>query len=102
MICVSLQTTSGVLPFPVREPNCAAPSSVPARCRRCGRVWEASSMDSGTLSIPSEDSLATQLQQITEEHNVDEQLASMRQQLQISSSGTPLQLIQGPERSRTV
>jgi phage shock protein A len=41
-------------------------------------------MASGTLSIPGEDPLASQLQQITEEQNVDEQLAAMRQQLQIS------------------
>ena len=41
-------------------------------------------MASGTLSIPGEDPLASQLQQITEEHNVDAQLAEMRQQLQIS------------------
>ncbi len=41
-------------------------------------------MASGTLSIPGEDPLASQLQKITEEHNVDEQLAAMRQQLQIS------------------
>jgi phage shock protein A len=40
-------------------------------------------MTSGTLSIPGEDPLAAQLQQITEEHNVDAQLAEMRQQLQL-------------------
>lgn len=40
-------------------------------------------MDSGALNIPGEDPLAAQLQQITAEHNVDEQLAGMRQQLQL-------------------
>ncbi len=59
-------------------------------------------MASGTLSIPGEDPVAAQLQQITEAHNVDEQLASMRQQLQISGSGTPQQLIQGPDHGGTV
>ncbi len=41
-------------------------------------------MQSGTLSIAGSDPLATQLQQITEEQNVDGELAAMRQQLQIS------------------
>jgi phage shock protein A len=49
-------------------------------------------MQSGTLNIPGEDPLATQLQQITEEHNVDEQLASMRQQMQISEPGNTPQI----------
>ncbi len=41
-------------------------------------------MDTGTLSLPGEDPLTTQLQRITEGHNVDDQLAAMRQQMQIS------------------
>ena len=41
-------------------------------------------MENSTLTIPGEDPLASQLQQITSEHNVEEQLAAMRQQLQIS------------------
>jgi phage shock protein A len=41
-------------------------------------------MASGTLNAPGEDPLDTQLRQITEEHNVDAELAAMRQQLQIS------------------
>jgi phage shock protein A len=49
-------------------------------------------MQSGTLSIPGEDRLATQLQQITEAHNVDGELAAMRQQLQISGPGKTPQI----------
>ncbi len=41
-------------------------------------------MASGSLNAPGEDPLDTQLRQITEEHNVDAELAAMRQQLQIS------------------
>ena len=59
-------------------------------------------MESGTLSIPGEDPLNTQLQQLTEQHNVDDQLAAMKQQLQIGSSGTSPQLIQGPDHGETV
>jgi len=47
-------------------------------------------MESGTLSLPGEDPLATQLQQITEGHNVENELATMRQQLQIGGpANTP-------------
>lgn len=55
-------------------------------------------MENNTLSIPGEDPLAGQLQQITSEHNVEEQLASMRQQLQISTPRSEQPLIQGPDR----
>ncbi len=40
-------------------------------------------MEIGTLSVPGEDPLDRQLRQITEEHNVDAELATMRQQLQL-------------------
>ena len=47
-------------------------------------------MDNGTLTLPGEDPLTPQLQRITEEHDVDEQLAAMRQQMQISGpTATP-------------
>ena len=49
-------------------------------------------MQSGTLSIPGEDPLATQLQQITAGQNVDNELAAIRQQLQISGPGNPPQI----------
>ena len=55
-------------------------------------------MENNTLSIPGEDPLAGQLQQITSEHNVEEQLASMRQQLQISAPRSEQPLIHGPDR----
>jgi hypothetical protein len=41
-------------------------------------------MDNGTLTLLGEDPLTPQLQRITEEHNVDDQLTAMRQQMQIS------------------
>lgn len=44
-------------------------------------------MESGTLSVPGEDPLDAQLKQLTEEHNVDAQLAAMRQQLQLPGPG---------------
>jgi phage shock protein A len=44
-------------------------------------------MASGTLNAPGEDPLDTQLRQITEEHNVDAELAAMRQQLQLPAPG---------------
>ena len=44
-------------------------------------------MDSGTLQIPGQDPLDAQLVKITEEHNVDAELASMRQQLQLPAPG---------------
>lgn len=44
-------------------------------------------MENGTLIIPGEDPLATQLQQLTGGQNVDQELTAMRQQLQISSPG---------------
>lgn len=59
-------------------------------------------MDNGALNVPGEDPLAAQLQQITAEHNVDAQLAEMRQQLQISGPGTQQRLIQGPEHGGAV
>ncbi len=46
-------------------------------------------MASGTLSIPGEDPLNAQLQQITEQHHVDDQLAAMKQQLQIGGPTEP-------------
>jgi phage shock protein A len=51
-------------------------------------------MQSGTLEAPGEDSLTNQLQQITEAHDVDNELAAMRQQLQIGAPQTPQ--ISGP------
>jgi len=59
-------------------------------------------MESGTLSIPGEDPLSAQLQQLTEQHDVDAELAAMKQQVQIGSSGTPQQLIQGPDHGGAV
>lgn len=59
-------------------------------------------MDKGALNVPGEDPLAAQLQQITAEHNVDAQLAEMRQQLQISGPGTQQRLFQGPEHGGAV
>jgi phage shock protein A len=44
-------------------------------------------MASGTLNAPGEDPLDTQLRQITEEQNVDAELAAMRQQLQLPAPG---------------
>src|SRR5713101_1821820 len=44
-------------------------------------------MASGTLNAPGEDQLDTQLRQITEEQNVDAELATMRQQLQLPAAG---------------
>ena len=49
-------------------------------------------MENGTLALPGDDPLATQLQQITEEHNVDDELVAMRQQLQISGPTTTPQI----------
>jgi phage shock protein A len=47
-------------------------------------------MDNGTLTLPGEDPLTPQLQRITEEHNVDDQLTAMRQQMQTSGpTATP-------------
>ena len=43
-------------------------------------------MASGTLNAPGEDPLDSQLRQITEEHDVDAELAAMRQQLQLPVS----------------
>lgn len=40
-------------------------------------------MESGTLQVPGQDPLDAQLTRITEEHNVDAELAAMRQQLQL-------------------
>ena len=42
---------------------------------------------SGTLNAPGEDPLDNQLRQITEAHNVDAELAAMRQQLQLPAPG---------------
>ena len=44
-------------------------------------------MASGTLNAPGEDPLDTQLRQISEEQNVDAELAAMRQQLQLPAPG---------------
>lgn len=52
-------------------------------------------MDNGALQIPGEDALDTQLQQISAEHNVDAQLAEMRQQLQLNAPQERPQLTQG-------
>jgi phage shock protein A len=51
-------------------------------------------MQSGTLNLPGEDPLTNQLQQITQEQNVDGELAAMRQQMQIGTSQAPQ--ISGP------
>ncbi len=42
-------------------------------------------MESGTLQVPGQNPLDAQLTRITEEHNVDAELAAMRRQLQLSA-----------------
>lgn len=49
-------------------------------------------MESGTLTIQGEDPLATQLQQLTAGQNVDNELNTMRQHLQINGSGSTPQI----------
>lgn len=53
-------------------------------------------MASGELSIPGEDPLSAQLQQITDQHNVDAELAAMKQQVQIGGPTEQLRALPGP------